>query len=874
MGFFKRNKEKIKKCCNASISILLCIIITPVISIAGMLVEFSRYQSTIDLLNELMDASTLSVLADYDTYLKDRFGLYAVSQESDIPDAYVSYFDDNTALLGGSISITDTTTASGALPLSEDAVLIQQVLDCAEMTDLVEFFLGDLQLETLLEKFDDLAGIGQIADTANKVAEAAEAIEDVITKANDLKSKVEAVVTAIGDIKGKVDSLVTSVTDLYNKITNDSFEIGEEDPIADFTTFVLSYLDAVEAIKSDYEELESAITGFPQKITDVGNALTALKGAIETAKDKLDISGDGGSGSSGDSDDSEESGDLFEVVLEAFETAIDEAYTEIETGLVSTIQGTVDGLKENLKNKIIDDFNLGAIIDSITITTVDGQTVVSVTDDGKQKIRDLLDMIADGDYSSAKSTIEGYIPTFENFNLDYLKGLIQGAIDDAEEALKQGASDAFSGGFTQLINALKGIFDMDVFYEREMCAYISTDYEMEGTKKSPLQTILDTISDAVDAAEDLVDAVADLNILELLKKIVELVETLTGLVDALVEYVQNVIDMINEVVGYFNGANEANFYEKMLLAAYMTHYLPDRTCAGQTTNTTDFSAGTSENTLGLVGESLTGFAFSDIPVESSGTAFYQTGLFSVLAALTSSGGDDSMFMGAELEYILGGTRSEIINQIFAFFNIYFIRLVLNIPTVFSDPEVNSMAAAANVFSWVVYLLVIIGEPLLDTILIVNTGRGVTPCVSLIKTDAYLSPTGILEFLSDLAIVCVGNQAVQDAFTQELDGLKNVEVDNKKPSTTKTVEFGLSYQMYLWLTILFTVTQDNMMLRFSDIVYLEAGEYYRRNGGTFDYNSTYTAVSSECSIKLESFLSFIDFADDSVLQKKFTRTRGY
>lgn len=86
MKLFKKRK-KVHKYINGSkgvVSLFLCLLMTPVLSVASALVEFSRYQNTESVFQEVMDCASLSTMANYDAYLQKRFGLFAVSQDCDI----------------------------------------------------------------------------------------------------------------------------------------------------------------------------------------------------------------------------------------------------------------------------------------------------------------------------------------------------------------------------------------------------------------------------------------------------------------------------------------------------------------------------------------------------------------------------------------------------------------------------------------------------------------------------------------------------------------------------------------------------------------------------------------------------------------------
>ena len=74
-----------------AISLFMAVLMTPFLSIALLLVETGRYNSAVSLLDEAMGVSAVSTLANYDEYLKDRWGLLAFNQEHDLEDMYTAY---------------------------------------------------------------------------------------------------------------------------------------------------------------------------------------------------------------------------------------------------------------------------------------------------------------------------------------------------------------------------------------------------------------------------------------------------------------------------------------------------------------------------------------------------------------------------------------------------------------------------------------------------------------------------------------------------------------------------------------------------------------------------------------------------------------
>ena len=85
-------KPKYIKKCKGLLSIFLCLIISPLLTLTGALIEYSRLQNSVETTKEIMDVSTSSTLSNYDEYLNERFGLLALSQDTNANSLYSEYY--------------------------------------------------------------------------------------------------------------------------------------------------------------------------------------------------------------------------------------------------------------------------------------------------------------------------------------------------------------------------------------------------------------------------------------------------------------------------------------------------------------------------------------------------------------------------------------------------------------------------------------------------------------------------------------------------------------------------------------------------------------------------------------------------------------
>ena len=74
-------KQKTKRWILGSISILMVIIMLPMMTMSAIIVDSSRINMARSMVSSAGDLALNSALADYDTIVKDVYGLFAMSQD-------------------------------------------------------------------------------------------------------------------------------------------------------------------------------------------------------------------------------------------------------------------------------------------------------------------------------------------------------------------------------------------------------------------------------------------------------------------------------------------------------------------------------------------------------------------------------------------------------------------------------------------------------------------------------------------------------------------------------------------------------------------------------------------------------------------------
>lgn len=131
----KHVKERLIKRTEGIISLLLIVLLVPFYSVAAILEEVGRYQSALRGLDSAISSSEMSVLAQYDQFLMDRFALLAIDQNKNIDQQFLSYLKKQDTQDTRSFSLSNAQTkATGVYPLADIEVLYQQINEFSTYT--------------------------------------------------------------------------------------------------------------------------------------------------------------------------------------------------------------------------------------------------------------------------------------------------------------------------------------------------------------------------------------------------------------------------------------------------------------------------------------------------------------------------------------------------------------------------------------------------------------------------------------------------------------------------------------------------------------------------------------------------------------------
>lgn len=878
----KQILKKIKKATKGAISLMLCILITPFLTMAGALIELSRYQMAAETLQEAIDSSMLSVLAEYDGFLEARFALFAVSQDVDMTDEFNKYLVANSGVLGQAVKV-NSASLDGKFSLSTNGstgsydVLQSQLLDFSETTVATEMVLKNLKLEELIEKLQAITGFGELSDLATKVEAVTTDLKELVEKSEELYNTVKNIKTDFTKIQDDIKTINQNIIDLFNKIQTDlSFNINDYNIVIEENGFFLerkepldeddgkNHIDILAELKdSEYKSYFSTISSkakgvvasinsmkgdiekIPDKYNEVKNKLSDVKSSIADLSSKRnDFSSSDDSAEKNASEKTKDLQDAYNDIIDDFEEALSEIGDDL-----------VEGIKSDF-NAIVEDFKSTAFSD-LKIENIDSIP------------RDTIELVLRYFKENSDHSFDGFMKFFLDnspisnliSSLTSIPDKLKDAATKAKKSIKEGFTQKFIDSLKAIGRAIKNLFGLQGIVDTDLNAFIDDEVWENlgnGDSPNPYQNFLDALSELIGGFNDLSVSNWKGNpfkaLLNALKGVLKIFSSVGKMFKTILDLIGKKVESVIKFVSDFG--NLSNMGDRLLMSGYMLYNLPNRL---------NYKSGTA----------LTGFPYSKIPRDSTGYDDYNmtydnenpfTAIKNFVDGLNGESGLNNTFVGAEAEYIIGGTQSELANQFFSFMELYFMRLLLDLPAVFSDQNVGRMASAANIFAWVVYLIVIIAEPLCDAVLLVNGGK-----VDLVKRNCFMTPVGIGKYIKKLGD-CGLNGSLTEALQNEADNIKfgdgfeGVEWENSNDL------WPVEYQDLLLISMIIFNEREDVLSRFADIVQMEAAKRY--NKPSFSLDKSYTCVSCNASVSYYPFISILENAGLTNFTVDYEQDRSY
>lgn len=852
-----------------AISILLCLLLTPFVSVTLGLVEYARYQQVVALCDEVYELTGMSLLTDYDPYLQERFGLLATNQQGNLGTDGVQLLEENMKLLGNQVTLGNP-SVQGTLALSNEAMLRRQVVDVSEMTATTALLAKDLKLEDLLDKLAELQGVGNFLGTVSSLAGLSDALRVAVEELEDLQQAANALNTGVVEAKATATTLASNLAGFYQKLSDQGLALSadatQEEIDAALEQFQQShqkeYTDLFRTGKTLYDQLRALPGLLDAAKTAADEFVKAVEAAQKAAEELLptnDVDQDGSI--------SQEATTALEDVLDEMVGLVDETLSDLND---QAIQAGKDAVLKIL----------GAALEEVGLKNVESryQQIVSgiyfTTPMGSWAKADLtafLKNVYTLHQAAGPDALAAYVDSILSIDLQFdpeqLAQRVGDVLVQATDKLLNESTKRVGQLLTDLVNVVRGLFNLDTFYDPDLDSFVN----VAAGSANGYQNFLNALSRLLQASENLGTSLGKGGIDGLwgaLKAMADMFGAIVDTMKALIDIVGESLKSIASIIGDFWNGNTRGLYERLLISGYMRHNLP---CRLDADTILDGKEGDSV--------SLTGFSYADLPklppkgpIEEWGSGFIALGNF--FKGLQNGGkGDDPIFEGAHLEYIRAGTNSELANQAITFFDLYFLRLLLNIPTVFKDAEVKGLAASATIASWLVYVLYMLVEPYCDTLLLVNGGE-----VPFVKGKCWLVPTKLADFIKRMGDVTLGGALKEDwdkLSKEDLDKLMKEEgfVSDTGGGTDGGTDGGkdwmeVGYQTHVLVQLLIFVQPDTQIERLGNLIEMEATEYYRQQGQSFKMSETYTAVSISAQADLKTLLDVGLAAGGDPLQPSF------
>lgn len=863
-------RAKFKKTANGAISILLCLIITPFLSISLSLVELARYQEVIAITEEIMELVGISSLSNYDTYLHDRFGLMCTTQEEAIDADAESYLTENAKILGSQIKV-ENVSVEGKISLLESDGLRQQIVNVSELSIPAAILLKDFNLQEIIDSLNNISQISNTMDMVDKIADVTSALNDTVTSLENLDKALREAQEAINSVVNKANEASTTMASLYSTLSSAGVSLPEdatEEAIsAALSTFSNNYKDDLKNAYARVYELVGLIDGAKEKVGAVLPAVEDLQIKVNATRELIDslssentedLNGDG----EADGGNSAAVITTFDEVLSAVEELLNTSLSTIKDETIETAKAALD----DIKTITIGDTGIQDVVDQYNhIKNGDYFGSEDADEDLQLLLETVYDVCTDNADLSALETYfkDLFVPSI-NLNINSIIRDVGTVLEKALEKVGDGVGEELVSLLSRLVNLMKSLFGLNLFFDPELNAFV--DVGVAGGVSSGYTDFLKAFSELFNAMLEFTGYNSeDASLWERLKGAWS---GMKGMLSAAKKILASVVTIIKDnvssvfaLVGDVFTFDVKGLYEKLLIAGYMRHNFPSRVSAG------DYDASMQ---LELNGEGITGFSYNDIArpntfaaqvADANKSGFEK--LDELINSVASGAGTDTMFKGAELEYIRAGTNSEIANQAIVFLDIYFLRLLVDLPSIFTDPEVTAIAGAATIASWLVYIIYILIEPLCDSLLLVN---GVN--MELLRNGCWATPTGLSEFITKLA----GHMPneIKDSLNEYSSSYTaKKQADAQAPTTTG----GMGYETHVLMILVIFAKEDLMLKHMQDLIELEAEEYYRQQGLTFNMYKTYTALNIEADVTFDSFFDLGSFNGGSPLLPKIKVKQG-
>lgn len=786
------------------ISLFLAILMVPFATIAGSLVNAARINSAVAVFDEALCNASNSTLGTYDEFLKKRFGLLAMSQNTAshgsgytaqdlISETFEFYMEQNLGALSNTYTNFDV-SATGVYPLADTDVLLSQVLEAGKYTVPAKLVIDGLSLDDLLSSLTDslslassifgtLSAGASMADKLSACEEKLTALSTQITASetarteydtayNDFVAAVNAYNALIDEYNQKVSEKQTAVNNATTKVSQCQTALDTEaKKISEYKEEhkdeMAAYNTAMENLNTAKSELTSAETALNNVISSYTNKLSEKRTAVTNAKSTYIAKIDN-----------------FASELKATGEAVIAAQSSISSAinsgvsLAGNITSTIyEGQKQGVENQIKDmEKNRDAAAERGDNTAKYlWQDEIDAAKEKKTEISNENKLA--GAYKSATSIAIDSLETFttEDYQGLYaeaygrliaLKSNVQSYVIHTDSTTKLSSASSYYETISQILSAgdvdkLKDNLGQEIARSsfialvKAVVGFIKAIFTLTAWYDPELCANIDTnnyssigglpsVKDRSDGSQySLKSEYADVD----QQKSEHYKDLLGGYSNnpALAGSATTISNVMDTITNSINTISNLNWDDWTKIFSNLKTIATE--IGNIVTSFISFVANLVEIVTGAITQKilLSGYIAYNIPNRTTYTGNALVGAGYSLPTVNSTH-QGYAFYGAETEYIIHGSLSETDNQSSLFNTIYLLRLALNIAGVATNGEVATLAgeagaATCGIGTVVVYILYFIAEPFVDTLILVNSGS-----IPIIKRKVFLTPSGIPDLI--------------------------------------------------------------------------------------------------------------------------------
>lgn len=869
--------EKLRRDTCGAISLMLALLIVPFYSVAGVLVEASRYKSALSGLDDAINTSAMAVLAQYDQFLMDRFGLMAVGQsegnslangftgQKSIEKQFTKYLNAQDTTDTRSFDLSSI-QAAGVYPLADLDVLRAQI-DTYSATAVpmmlasdfgasgLQDIIGNLQKNIPYLGYLKAAGSGSKA--VSKTVDYVSALDDASSSVKKLSEKNEVYNTAYNDYNSALDELqkhlqnqpsadadtetMDAYAEKYNELKQKALEAQKEykkslqDEI-DSTEKLSSNL--VKATQKKNEEKDAYLT----VSKDLAYA-TADAAVSKTEEVKRDDEGNIIKDKNGNAVKEKETQTLNKQIEEKEKllkneniSALDRQKTEAElknlkdlkNDLNTTkkaVDGVASGTDSSQTNKILDKYNTDTCKDAMSGLLEEMDTL---------KNADLDKLDADGILKLQQSLHKTDMSQLADYN--QFDSLLQKALNASK------TTDSKVGFWSELAKTMSTFMDLSITYDPKLQSEINTTYYQENFNGLPGDKNRNLSENSLESPYEQQDSILakankDKVLIEafaagtwkpdLSGSVVGLLgnsqkagdaKTTVGKLLKTVESLMNIISQATSFISTIANLDTDALENTILLPAYMRY---------MTTNRTEYASATA-----LTGTNIKGAGGLANEVANS--------QYNMAAWVQAKPETNYSFCGAETEYLIIGDTSEKANQRAIFKYLMVIRLLTDFYPVTSNSEVKALCDGAaavlaalgapyDLMCVILQALAVVMEAYFDTVLICNGSDS----IAVIKgtDDIFLSAKGIPKLIGSVQRLTSVSEDDKKLIAEKLGSLEEkggiraaftTDGESREDylSPSDGVGIKMDYSSYL-LIFMMMESKTVLLKRFANLIQMEA-----------------------------------------------------